>query len=45
LVAIIACGHVGYEDAYVSHDGEVADGLLDACDFYGINHKKFNWLC
>ena len=42
LVAVVVVGGHSYEGVpFVEYEGDVAAGLLDACDFYGINHKKF----
>lgn len=42
LVTVVVIGRSSYDGVpFVDYEGDVAAGLLDACDFYGISHKKF----
>jgi ParB/RepB/Spo0J family partition protein len=42
LVAAVTVGTFSYEgQPFVDYRAEIGEGLLDACDFYGVNHKKF----
>ncbi|HVM51272.1 MAG TPA: ParB/RepB/Spo0J family partition protein [Candidatus Acidoferrum sp.] len=40
LVASVAISNRGYDGDFVTYDGDLVGGLVDACEFYGLNVKK-----